>query len=444
MKKLWLVPGAVCASAVFLACLGDDSIFAQNDGGTSADASATDATSADAGHPTGVDASNVDSGSTPPPPRLLVSYNGGTETEMVAFNLTTNVADGRLAVFDYLGSSYVAGTTPFFMAQSTDQVLKLDSNQPWVAVSSWNVAGNDKSTDGGVMDSFADPNAVVVAAGNKAYVLRYTRRMIDVLDISTNVDGGAPTKQIDLSSLLDPNDSDGVVDMTAAFFHPGRNRLYVLLGNVDRNKFDPTTYALICSGLNSSLIAIDTTTDTVTTLGGTAPGGGIKLPLYNPIVGIKMAYDATNDRLLVLGGGCNANLDAGTPVNLQQREVDEVKLGANTADKVLDLNTQAYPSAFVMLDTTNAAIGTFGGTFLWNTSGSTLGATVPNAPDFFTTDGNGNLVGTQQSYFMDGGAGPVNIVRVTQDGGTTTLGSSIQTIPAPFFIGGVDVWPPPK
>jgi hypothetical protein len=265
--------------------------------------------------------------------------------------------------------------------------------------------------------------------------------MIDVLDVSTNVDGGAPTKQIDLSSLLDPNDGDGVVDMTAAFFHPGRNRLYVLLGNVDRTKFDPGTYALICSGMNSSIIAIDTTNDTVTTLGGSAPGGGIKLPLYNPIVGEKMLYDATNDRLLVLGGGCNANLDAGVAVNLQQREVDEVKLGANTADKVLDLNTQAYPTAFVMLDSTTAVIGTFGGTFMWNTAGTTLGAMIPNAPDFFTSDGNGNLVGTQQYYLMDGGAGPLNIVRVTTDGGTTTLGADIQTIKAPFFVGGVDVWP---
>jgi hypothetical protein len=291
------------------------------------------------------------------------------------------------------------------------------------------------------MDSYADPDTAVVAAGSKAYVLRYTRLKIAVLDTTQTADGGAPSKLIDLSSLLDPKDSDGVPEATAAYFDAPSHRLYVLLGNVDRNRFDPGTYALICSGLHSTLVAIDTTTDSLVSLGGTATGGGITLPGYNALVGVKMGYDAANNRLLVLQAGCNQGVDAGAAVNLQQREVDEVRLATGVATKVLDLNGQAFPTQFLMAGGTTAILGTYGGTFLWNTAGSALGAMIPNAPDSFTVDGQGSLVGLSQTYFVDGGAGPLDVVRVMQDGGAATLGHNAQSIKAPFYVGGVDVWP---
>ncbi len=441
MKTRLFVTGASALAlslgfSLVSAC-GDDSVYAI-DGGPAADASPHDATTGDSA----TTLPGVDGGTdaTTTTPRLLVSFNGSTSSEMVAFNLQTNTVDGRLIVPSFLGTTYVSGDSPFFLAQSTDQVLKLDPKQPWKIASSWNVAGPDKAQDGGVLDGYADPDTAVVAAGNKAYVLRYTRTKIALIDTTQVADGGAPTKLIDLGALLDPKDSDGVPEMTAAYYHAGRKRLYVLLGNVDRHQFDMTTYALICSGLNSSLVAIDTTTDSLVSLGGTAAGGGIKLPGYNPLVGVKMGYDATNDRLLVLQAGCNQNLDAGTPVNLQQREVDEVRLATGVASKVLDLSTSAFPTQLALVNDKLAVIGTYGGTFLWNTSGSVLGAVVNNAPDSFTIDQDGNLIGTAQTYFSDGGAGPLNLVRVSTDGGSTTLGGNVQTLKAPAYVGGVDVW----
>ncbi len=421
-----------------LSACGDDSVYAV-DAGPAVDAGSHDATTGDAWSPTPGDDAGVDA--TTSTPRLLVSYNGSSDTEMVAFNLTTNVVDGRLQVpGTFIGTTYAGGGSLFFLAQATDQVIKLDPQAPWKPLSSWNVAGPDKAIDGGYFDSYADPDTAVVAAGNKAYVLRYTRTKVAVLDTTQIVDGGAPTKLIDLGALVEPNDSDGVPEMTAAYYHAGRKRLYVLLGSVDRRRFDFNSGALICSGLSSSLVAIDTTTDTLVSLGGAALGGGITLPGYNPPPGVKMGYDATNDRLLVLHDGCNKNLDAGAAVNLQQRQVDEVRLATGVASKVLDLNGGAYPTQFALVNAELAVIGTYAGTFFWSTGTAKLGAAIPNAPDTFTLDADGNLVGVSQTYFMDGGAGPINLVRVTSDGGSTTLGSSVQTLKSPVYIGGVDVW----
>lgn len=422
----------------FVSGCGDDSVYAV-DAGPASDASSFDATTSDAFVPPSGQDGGTDA--TVPTPRLLVSYNGSTSTEMVAFNLQSNAVDGRLVVPSFIGTTYVSsGDAPFFLAQATDQVMKLDAKEPWKVVSSWNVSGPDKAQDGGVLDGYADPDTAVVTAGGKAYVLRYTRTKIAVLDTTQVADGGAPAKLIDLASLLDPKDTDGVPEMTAAYYHAGRKRLYVLLGNVDRHQFDPNTYALICSGLNASLIAIDTTTDALVSLGGTAPGGGIKLPGYNPLVGVKMAYDATNDRLLVLQAGCNVNIDAGTPVNLQQREVDEIRLATGVANKVLDLNTPAFPTQFAQVSDKLVLVGMGGRIFPWNTATAALGAAIPNAPDSFTVDQDGNLLGTSQSYFSDGGPGPLNVVRVTQDGGATKLGADLSTLKGGVYVGGVDLW----
>jgi hypothetical protein len=441
MKNRLFVVGAgslaLCAGFSLLSACGDDSVYA-SDAGASADAGPHDATVTDAFTPTPTVDAGTDGATVTP--RLLVSFNGSTDSELVAFNLTTNAVDGRLKVPSFLGTTYVSGDAPYFLAQATDQVLKLDAKEPWKVVSSWNVAGPDKAPDGGYFDTSADPDVVAVAAGSKAYVLRFTREKIAVIDTSQVIDGGAPTKLIDLGGLVDPNDSDGVPEMSAAYYHAGRKRLYVLLGNIDRRRFDFNTNALICSGLHATLVAIDTTTDSLVSLGGAAPGGGIVLPGFNPPLGTKMVYDATNDRLLVLQAGCNANLDAGVAVGLQQRQVDEVRLATGVAKSVLDLNGQAFPNALALANDKTAIVGTFGGTYLWAIAGNTLGAVIPNTPDSFVVDQNGSLLGLTQTYLMDGGMGALNVVRVTQDGGSTTLGSDLQSYKSSFFVGGVDLW----
>ena len=71
---------------------------------------------------------------------------------------------------------------------------------------------------------------------------------------------------------------------------------------------------------------------------------------------------------------------------------------------------------------------------------TTIGAKISGAPGNFAYDGK-DLVGTRTSFLSDGGAGPLEVVRVPLegDGGVTTLAVN------PFtdnsgFVGGVEVW----
>src|SRR5262249_15520841 len=150
-------------------------------------------------------------------------------------------------------------------------------------------------------DAYSDPNAVFVAAGNKGYVLRYTRNKIAVIDTTQTVDGGAPTKTIDLSSLVQAQDRDGLVDMTAGYYVSGK--LYVLLANIDKSLVSSDGFTILCAQTTETIIAIDVASDQVTSLGGTGPGGGIALTGYNPAIslaGPSFVYDAANNRFLVV------------------------------------------------------------------------------------------------------------------------------------------------
>ena len=88
-------------------------------------------------------------------------------------------------------------TAPWLLEQGVDVVARLDAAKPWLVDSSWNVAED-------IPDVFsnANPQAVIVGAGDKAYVLPYLRNAISVIDTSSAVDGGLPLKTIDLSALV--------------------------------------------------------------------------------------------------------------------------------------------------------------------------------------------------------------------------------------------------
>src|SRR5262249_49937433 len=141
----------------------------------------------------------------------------------------------------------------------------------------------------------ANPVTVVPTSCTKAYVLRYNRNRIAIIDQSQPA-GGVPTKYIDLSSLRQPGDPD-LVEMTSAVYVPAKKRVVVLLGNADLGRtvkvvgpFGDET-KLLCAQLKPSIIAIDVDTDRVVSLGGKAPGGGIALEGYNPPLGTPLIYD---------------------------------------------------------------------------------------------------------------------------------------------------------
>jgi hypothetical protein len=330
--------------------------------------------------------------------------------------------------------------------------------QPWVIQSSWNVALNDE-TDSGFAEPFSNPDGVVVGAGSKAYVLRYTRNLIAVIDSSVVADGGAPLRTIDLSSQLQTG-GDGYVEMTAGWYDATNQRVYVLLGNINRGDVACQGYCQLCSSTSPTIVAIDTTTDTLVPLHGDAGVGeagaddasageagvassGYVLQGYDPAFGPSpMVYDAANDRLLVLETGCNMVGGDGGVGALVKREVEAVSLVDGSTQMLLDLTTAAFPEAIFYMDPHHVILQ-LDTAYMWDPTTTTLGAAIPNAPDSFSLDGQGNLLGVTQNYSADGGSAGISVVSVSSgDGGVTMLGQN------PFsltngFIGGTQVWPAP-
>jgi hypothetical protein len=379
-----------------------------------------------------------------PPSRLLLSYNGAMSSELVAFGMQSKAVDGRMTYQDYLGTAYVGSTAPWLLEQSTDIVARLDAQQPWVVDSSWNVAMND-FTDAGYAESYSDPQAVLVNAGTKAYVLRYTRNLVGIIDTSTVADGGVPTGSIDLSGEVQAA-GDGYVQPVAGVYVAAQQRVYVLLGNINRNDVVDNGYDLLCASTTPTVVAIDTATDTLVDLNGAAPGHGWPLVGYNPVQGPgALAYDpatGSSGRLLVLEAGCNTAASDGGAGALVKREVESVDLAAGTATELLDLTAQAFPSGLTYIDATHAIVQ-LDTAYLWNPTTTTLGAAIPNAPDAFVYDGVGNLLGVTGSYAADGGFEGYAVVSVAVPAGTvTTLGSDPFTLTG-GFLGGVALWPAP-
>ena len=379
-----------------------------------------------------------------PPARLLLSYNGGSQSEVVAFGLQSHAVDGRLTFDDWLGGAYVGTTAPWVLEESTDIVGKLDGEQPWVIDSSWNVAMNDL-TDAGYAQPYSDPDAVIVGAGPKAYVFRYTRNLVAVLDTSKIVDGGQPSGSIDLSGEVQ-SAGDGYVQPVAAVYVAATQRVYAVLGNIDRNDVVNDGYNLLCTSSTPTVIAIDTTTDTLVDLNGTAPGNGWPLVGYNPILGPgALAFDpltGPSGRLLVLDAGCNLTDSDGGAGALAKREVESIDLSTGQATQLLDLTAAAYPSSLTYIDAHHAIVQ-LDTAYAWDPATTTLGAAIPNAPDAFAYDGQGHLLGVTTQYGTDGGLSGYAVLSVSvADGGVTQLGAN------PFvltngYVGGAALWPSP-
>jgi hypothetical protein len=461
MHRQWLlVVGALAWSAAgFVAC-GDDTEVAPLDGGTDAsvltDSSAPDSSSPDGAENTDSSQGGDADAAPPPPTRLLLSLNGSTQSELAAFGLQSRVVDGRLVYPDYIGTTVITPSSPFLLEQGNDIVARLDPLQPWVTRSSWNVALNDYQADAGLSTSYSDPIAVVVGAGTKAYVLRYTRNLIAVIDTASDVDGGAPMKTIDLSSQVQAG-GDGYVEMSAGWFDPANNYVYVLLANINRNNYCGG-YCFYCSNTNPQIVAIDTATDQLVSLasdaGGDAGGtSGVALPGYNPAFGpTAMVYDPPNNRLLVLHNGCNPPTADGGAGPVERREVDAFSLTDGTTKRLLDLTGSPFPTALFYADQHHVIVQ-LDTAYMWDPTTPTLGPAIPNAPQAFGLDGQGNLVGISQLFAADGGPGGWSITSVTPaDGGVTVIGSQdpfyvdggdAGDLFASGFVNGAQLWPAP-
>jgi len=440
--------------AVLAGCGGDDITFAPDsgpppggEGGTKKD-SAVDVTTKDVAKDVAKD-HKAEAEAGPTPQRVLVTTNNSSSSELIAVNVATKAVDGRLTFPGDLGTTDARNPFfPFLLEQANNVVARLDPVFPWLVDSSWNILLKD-GIDGGY--PYTDPVAAVIGAGGKAYVLRYNRNDIAVVQTTQTVDAAPPVAKIDLSTLLQKNDTDGTVEMTAGVFIASTHTLYVVLGNIDQHTVAPPSYDLLCTGTTSTVIAIDTTTDKLMSI-GTGPGNSIALTGFDPVF-YGTVYDAKNNRLLIAEAGCNLppKGDAG-PGALFHRGVEEVDLATGTTKILLDTSKgvfpagTGYPTSFVYIDADLAVLGfdaSGSSVYRWNPTKSHLLLKIPNAPDTFAYDGAGNLLGTVTTY-GDGGSSSTSVVSVAIGTGNQTQ----LTTPDPFtipggFIGGVDVWPKP-
>ncbi len=438
---------ALCMSAPMVcfwaAGCGDDEVFRDTDAAAAVDGGGTFETSTnpDTGTPDSSTSSGCGNG-TGSPQRLLLSINNTTTSELAAFNVAEKKVDGRYTYPGFIGLTSSLGSDPYLLEQATDVVARLDAKRPWEVVSSWSVAGNDK-VDGG--KSYANPVSVVVPDCGKGYVFRYNRNQVAVIDTTKVLEAGAAESYLDLRSLVQPNDKDGFVDMVAALHVPAKKRIYVLLGNNDLTNVASDGFTALCADTKPSVVAIDTTTGLLVSLGGTAPGGGIALGGYSPILGTPLAYDAARDRLIVLSAGCNAD-NGGVAGPIERRRIEEVDLATKQVKTLLPLDSAGFPQGMTFIDGSRAAISFYGQAFFWNPSQTTLGAEIPGGLDYAAHDGKGNLVGARAT-FVDGGPGPIEVVSVPYgDGGAPDAAAVVKLGSNPFtnnagFMSGAELWP---
>ncbi len=452
---------SLASSASLAACGGDDDFVAPpadastdsstpSSDATSDQSSPTDAAADHAVSPTdgGTDAvADADAGTIAPdgaaPAHVLV-VSGSTNSVLSSVALDSGVIEGTTAFSGGFGAPTTAGSEPFLMEQAASVVARLDGVSPWKIDSTWNVNGTDEM-DGGY--AYSDPYAVVVSAGTKAYVLRYTRNQIDILDPSQTVDGGSPSGTIDLSSLVQAGDSDGVVEMTSGFYDPTTRRLWVVLENIDRTTFG-------CIPAKATLLAVDTTTNTLVSLGGSGPGGAYAFSLVDPEGAV---FDSANDRIIVAANGCEAEqpIDGGPGVDAGSAP------GGPLVGSGIEAISLATGTTTVLIPGSAVGSGTLGGTslalvggtdavvtftdpvtyevsgYLVDLGAKTVKSTLLLNSSAIASDGNGHVYAT--SYAADGGSNQDLIVIDVATGTNTVVAPSVVTDPD-AFVGGVALW----
>lgn len=226
----------------------------------------------------------------------------------------------------------------------------------------------------------ANPYDIVVTSATKAYVTRYDRADLWIVNPQT----GAHTGTVPLAAFAD---ADGIPEMDH-LMQVGP-LLFVSLQRVDRHAgFSPTDTSLVA--------VIDTRTDTLVDCDAVAPGiQAIRLVLTNPVTAFQ--FDRVTSRLLIGCVGAYGALDGGIewldPVALVSGGVAarEDSLGGDIADLVWRDAAKSYAivsdAAFnTQLIKWSAVSGRRLGT-LYAPGGFTLGDAELSGDDLWVCDG---------------------------------------------------------
>ena len=200
----------------------------------------------------------------------------------------------------------------------------------------------------------SNPYDIAVLSPTRAYVARYERREVWIVNPAT----GAKTGEIDLGAFAD---ADGIPEMDRiAVVGP---LAFVSLQRIDRNGgFVPTDTALVA--------VIDTRTDQVVDCDPAEPGvQAIRLPRTNPVT--DFAFDRTTSRLLLGCAGFYGALDGGIvaidAASLTSTQVlaTDAQLGGDCNDLVwlspshayVIVSTPSFVTRLVRWDPASGAVG---------------------------------------------------------------------------------------
>jgi hypothetical protein len=333
-----------------------------------------------------------------PAARLLVAGTDfSTTTEVSSVDPTAGSVAGHSTVADGDAVPAASGGLGFILERTRDQVDVLASD-----------GSIAQSIDVTALGDANPPSSIA----HEAFVTLYDANRVAVIDL----DAARVAYSIDLTSYLDPNDSDGSVDVDNAVYDPARDRVYVTLARIDLNTITTPNYELACPSEGGLLLAIDATTLTPVDLNGSAPGVAVQLSLVDPV---SVALDAANHRLLVMDAGCFASADGGA--QRVKHGIEAVDLSTGATSVPYQPSTADFLTRLILTGAGQALVDRFDASYVehwnwWQVGASTLGSELSGVPDAVSYDGADALLGVSFPAPEAGGGPDV----VSYDLGTET------------------------
>ena len=351
----------------------------------------TSTTTSDAGGDTRTESSDAGADAQSRVSTVLFVGTDFAKSEAVVVGLDPASILGRIPIDDGDSVASASEDRGFVLERTTGLIHVLD---PFDRA---NVSVTLSSTD--APDSgLSNPRAVVVAAGSKAYVLRYAKNTLKVVDLTGAPSSASPT--IDLSSFMASGDPDGLVDVRSGIFDPSTKRAYVLLQRIDQPDFsgsDPD-YVARCLPVHGAVVGIDTTTDQIVDLNGDKPGTAIELLGINPngADANGLAFDSSSRQLLVANTGCYVPGE----IARSGRGIEAVDLATGTSRWLYQTTLTSRVDALVWVDATTSFVQQGGDWYAWNPTQPTLGTKLSDFPKAPVYDRAGRIVGLSKA---DGG-----------------------------------------
>jgi hypothetical protein len=292
---------------------------------------------------------------------LLVAGTDYTRTEVVSITLQP-AAIGDATVFSDGDTVLTSSGGLGFALERTNDFVNLMEGGKVKAEFDLHQAGTDTAP----------------LARNKAYVGLYDASLISILNLSS----GTVSRVLDMSQFNYSGDADGSADIQAGVYDPHKNIVYFLLQRIDLTSIVPPDYSLPCSAENALVVGIDSSTDAIVDLNGTADGKAFELSLVNPVT---MAISSDGNTLTMLAQGC---YDSGTHVKSGVETLDLTTLSSKIAYAYTGTD---YLGDLIVTGTTSALLSD-SGWFPLDLATGALGTAFAGAPDAATFDGT-DLIG---------------------------------------------------